>query len=161
MLMRKVDEAYTRHPFYGYRQITYSLRNMGYVVNKKRIARLMQLMGLRANAPGPDTSRPSPENPVYPYLLRGLKIERVNHVWSCDITYLPMDKGFVYLFAVIDWYSRYVLSWEISTSLDTGFCLIGLNRALELGKPEIFNTDQGRACAPVWASSPAWILRAA
>ena len=141
--MRLIDEEYMAHPFYGYRQMTHRLKNQKYDVNRKRIARLMQIMGLRATVPGPDTSRPAPENPKYPYLLRGLQIERVNHVWSCDITYLPMRKGFLYLFAVIDWYSRYVLSWEISNCMDVGFCLAGLDRALELGKPEIFNTDQG------------------
>ena len=100
-------------------------------------------MGLQAMVPGPNTSRPAPQNPIYPYLLRGVKVTRINQVWSCDITYLPMPRGFVYLFAVIDWYSRYVLSWEISTTLDVAFCLEGLERASELGTPEIFNTDQG------------------
>jgi putative transposase len=107
------------------------------------VARLMQVMGLQAMVPGPNTSRPAPQNPIYPYLLRAVKVTRVNQVWSCDITYLPMPHGFVYLFAVIDWYSRYVLSWEISTTLDVGFCLEGLEHALSLGTPEIFNTDQG------------------
>jgi putative transposase len=121
--MRLIDEEYTAHPFLGYR--------------------LMHVMGLAAMVPGPNTSRPAPHNPVYPYLLRGVTIERVDQVWSCDITYLPMPKGFVYLFAVIDWFSRFVLSWEISTTLDTTFCLEGLERALCVGQPAIFNTDQG------------------
>jgi putative transposase len=100
-------------------------------------------MGLAGMVPGPNTSRPSPQNPVYPYLLRGVKIVRINQVWSCDITYIPMPKGFVYLFAVIDWYSRFVLAWELSTTLDAQFCLAGLERAFRYGKPEIFNSDQG------------------
>lgn len=141
--MRLIDAEYTRHPFFGYRKMANILNKLDYQVNKKRIARLMQVMGLQAIAPGPNTSRPAPENKIYPYLLRGLKIERVNQVWSCDITYIPMPKGFVYLFAVIDWYSRYVLAWELSSTLDTTFCLEGLERALKLGRPSIFNTDQG------------------
>ena len=143
LYMRLIDKEYTRHPFLGYRKICRHLIDLGYTVNRKRAARLMQVMGLAAIVPGPNTSRPAPGNPIYPYLLRGLKIERVDQVWSCDITYLPMPKGFVYLFAVIDWFSRFVLSWEISTTLDTAFCLQGLDRALNLGNPEIFNTDQG------------------
>lgn len=141
--MRLIDIEYTRHPFYGYRKMAFILNRDGYPVNKKRIARLMQIMGLQAIAPGPNTSRPSPENKIFPYLLRGLKIDKVNQVWSCDITYIPMPKGFVYLFAVIDWHSRCVLAWELSNTLDTTFCLAGLERALELGTPSIFNTDQG------------------
>jgi putative transposase len=143
LLMRLIDAEYTRHPFYGYRKMVCFLKACDYAVNKKRVARLMQVMGLEAMVPGPNTSRPAPHNKVYPYLLRGLAIERVNQVWSCDITYLPMPKGFVYLFAVIDWYSRFVLAWELSTTLDTTFCLEGLERALGLGTPSIFNTDQG------------------
>lgn len=143
LLMRLIDAEYTCHPFYGYRKMVRFLQARDYAVNKKRVARLMQIMGLQAMVPGPHTSRPAPENKVYPYLLRGLAIERVNHVWSCDITYIPMPKGFVYLFAVIDWYSRFVLAWELSPTLDTAFCLEGLERALALGTPVIFNTDQG------------------
>ena len=115
----------------------------GHIVNKKRIARLMQIMGLQAMVPGPNTSRPSPQNLIYPYRLRGVKIEAVNQVWSCDITYIPMPKGFVYLFAIIDWYSRFVLTWQLSNTLDTAFCLEGLEHALSGGKPGIFNSDQG------------------
>jgi len=141
--MKRIDREYTDHPFYGYRKVVWSLRLQGFEVNKKRVQRLMQGMGLAAMVPGPQTSRPSPEHRVYPYRLRGVKIERVDQVWSCDITYLPLARGFVYLFAVIDWYSRFVLAWEVSTTLDVGFCLEGLERAWEWGKPEIFNTDQG------------------
>jgi putative transposase len=143
LLMRLIDQEYTARPFLGYRKMVRFLREREYPVNKKRVARLMQRMGLAAMVPGPNTSRPAPKNPVYPYLLRGVAITRVNQVWSCDITYLPMPRGFVYLFAVIDWYSRFVLSWEVSTTLDVTFCLEGLERALRLGTPGIFNTDQG------------------
>jgi len=142
-LMRWIDLEYTAHPFFGYRKMAFLLRQAGYLVNKKRVQRLMQLMGLEAMVPCPNTSRPAPQNPVYPYLLRGVEIARVNQVWSCDITYIPMPKGFVYLFAVIDWHSRYVLAWELSNTLDTSFCLEGLERAFAYGCPEIFNTDQG------------------
>ena len=141
--MRLIDAEYTCHPFYGYRKMVRFLNTRAYGINKKRVARLMQIMGLQAMVPSPHTSRPAPENKVYPYLLRGLAIERVNQVWSCDITYIPMPKGFVYLFAVIDWFSRFVLAWELSSTLDTAFCLEGLERALALGTPAIFNTDQG------------------
>jgi len=143
MLMRWIDLEYTAHPFLGYRKMVRLLRELGHLVNKKRIARLMQFMGLAAMVPGPNTSRASPGNPVYPYLLRGVEIVRINQVWSCDITYIPMPHGFVYLFAVIDWYSRFVLAWELSNTLDTAFCLEGLERAFTYGRPEIFNTDQG------------------
>lgn len=142
-LMRLIDVEYTRHPFYGYRKIGLFLRGQGYPVNRKRVQRLMQVMGLQAMVPRPGTSRPSPANPVYPYLLRNVPIEKTDHVWSCDITYLPMPRGFLYLFAVIDWYSRFVLSWELSTTLDTAFCLEGLDKALKQGVPRIFNSDQG------------------
>ena len=141
--MRLIDREYTDHPFLGYRKMVWFLGQQGHSVNKKRVRRLMRIMGISAMVPGPNTSRPAPQNPVFPYLLRGVAIERVNQVWSCDITYVPMPRGFVYLFAVIDWYSRYVLSWEISTTLDNAFCLAGLECALRHGTPEIFNTDQG------------------
>jgi putative transposase len=143
LLMRLIDQEYTAHPFLGYRKMVRFLRERDYPVNKKRVARLMHRMGLAAMVPRPNTSHPSPQNPIYPYLLRGVKIGQVDQVWSCDITYLPMPKGFVYLFAVIDWFSRFVLAWEISTTLDTAFCLDGLERALAIGQPSIFNTDQG------------------
>lgn len=141
--MRRIDQEYTAHPFYGYRKMVHVLGEEGHRVNKKRVQRLMQVMGLSAIVPGPHTSRPAPEHTVYPYRLRGVRIETVDHVWSCDITYLPMPRGFLYLFAVIDWYSRFVVAWELSNSLDIAFCLEGLDRALSTGKPSIFNTDQG------------------
>ena len=141
--MRWIDLEYTAHPFLGYRKMVRLLREQGHLINKKRVQRLMQLMGLAAMVPGPNTSRPSPQNLVYPYLLRGVEIVRINQVWSCDITYIPMPHGFVYLFAVIDWHSRFVLAWELSNTLDTAFCLEGLERAFQYGRPEIFNTDQG------------------
>jgi putative transposase len=141
--MRLIDQEYTAHPFLGYRKMVRFLRDRGHPINKKRVARLMQVMGLQAMVPGPTTSRPAPQHRVYPYRLRGLRILRTNQVWSCDITYIPMSRGFVYLFAVIDWYSRFVLAWEVSPTLDVAFCLEGLERALRLGTPDIFNTDQG------------------
>lgn len=142
-LMRWIDLEYSAHPFLGYRKMVRLLGEAGHPVNKKRVQRLMQRMGLCAMVPGPDTSQPSRQHPIYPYLLRGVPIVRVNQVWSCDITYVPMPHGFVSLFAVIDWYSRYVLAWELSSTLDTAFCLEGLERAFAYGRPEIFNTDQG------------------
>ena len=142
-LMRLIDEQYTKTPFFGYRKITVGLREQGYLVNRKRIHRLMQALGLEAIYPKPDLSKPHSENRVYPYLLRGVRIERVNQVWSADITYIRLSGGWMYLVAVIDWFSRYVLAWEVSTTLDTDFCLKALERALTYGQPEIFNTDQG------------------
>ena len=142
-LMRRLDEQYTRTPFYGVRRLTAWLRTQGHQVNPKRVARLMQLLGLEAIYPKPRLSVPTPEHRVYPYLLRGMKIERVNQVWSSDITYIRLQGGFVYLTAVMDWYSRYVLSWEVSITLESDFCCQALQRALRCGQPEIFNTDQG------------------
>jgi putative transposase len=142
--MRLIDEAYTRRPFYGSRRMVVHLDTEGYVVNRKRVQRLMRLMGLAGMAPGPNTSKPHPLNPVYPYLLRGMSVTRPNQVWSTDITYIRLAGGFVYLMAVIDWYSRRVLSWRVSNTLDTAFCVDGLEEALRHhGCPEIFNTDQG------------------
>lgn len=142
--MRLIDEIYTRCPFYGSRRIAAQLtRDRGDPWNRKRIQRLMRIMGIRGVAPGPDTSQPHPENKVYPYLLRGLLIDKVNQVWSTDITYIPMTKGFMYLVAVIDWHSRYVLSWELSNTMDTAFCIDALEKALDMSTPAIFNTDQG------------------
>lgn len=143
MLMRLIDEQYMKTPFYGYLKITAWLRRQNYPVNKKRVARLMRLMGLQAVFPGQKTTIPAPGHKIYPYLLRGLKITRPNQVWSTDITYIPMPKGFMYLTAVIDWYSRYVLSWTLSNTLDGAFCLEALEQALQKGRPDIFNTDQG------------------
>jgi putative transposase len=142
-LMRLIDEQYTRTPFYGSRRMTEWLRRQGHEVNRKRVGRLMEEMGIEAIYPHRRLSEPAPEHRIYPYLLRGVEIERVNQVWSTDITYIRMRRGFAYLVAVIDWFSRYVLSWELSQSLETEFCLRALERALRVSLPEIFNTDQG------------------
>lgn len=142
---RLIDEQYTCHPFYGSRRMVVIISAaVGYRVNRKRIRRLMQAMGLQGMAPGPNTSRAHPKHPVYPYLLRGLEVTRPNQVWGTDITYIRLAKGFVYLVAVMDWYSRKVLSWRISNSMDASFCVDCLEEALRnLGKPDIFNSDQG------------------
>jgi putative transposase len=143
-LMRLIDAIYTAHPFMGSRQITRELRRQGHPVNRKRVSRLMGLMGLAAVAPGPHTSRPHPQHPKYPYLLRNKVIDRPNQVWSTDITYVPMAKGHLYLVAILDWYSRRVLAWRVSNTLDSEFCVAALQEALaRYGRPEIFNTDQG------------------
>jgi len=142
-LMRLIDELYTAHPFYERRQMTLSLRRAGYGVNPKRVHRLMRKMGLVAIYPKPHTTVASPGHRIYPYLLRGVEITRPNQVWSTDITYVPMANGFMYLTAVIDWYSRYVLAWQLSNTLDAFFCIEALEQALQGGRPEIFNTDQG------------------
>ena len=143
-IMPLIDQIYTEMPFYGVRKITKELQDRGYRVNHKRISRLMRLMGLEAIYQKPNLSQPNKENRIYPYLLTGLNINRPNQVWATDITYIPMERGFVYLIAIMDWYSRYVLSWRISTSLDTSFCLDALQEALrKYGAPEIFNQDQG------------------
>jgi putative transposase len=142
--MRLIDEEYTRHPFFGSRKMRDYLRRLGHRVNRKRVRRLMRKMGIKSVAPSPNTSKPSPEHKVYPYLLNGLDIGRANHVWCTDITYIRLAGGFVYLVAVMDWYSRKVLSWEVSPSMDESFCVSALERALRLyPAPEIFNTDQG------------------
>ena len=144
LICRLIDEEYTRRPFYGSRRMRVYLQRLGHVINRKRVQRLMRLVGLRGMAPGPDTSKPRPEHKVYPYLLRGLAVERPNQVWSTDITYIRLARGFVYLVAVMDWYSRRVLSWRISNSMEAGFCVDCLEEALRHhGSPEIFNTDQG------------------
>jgi putative transposase len=142
-LQRRLDEQYTQTPFYGVRRMTAVLRQEGYAVNPKRVRRLLRTLGLCALAPQPGTSRAAPAHPVYPYRLRGVAIERVNQVWSSDITYIRLRGGFAYLAAVLDWYSRFVLSWALSNSLEVGFCLDVLEAALARGQPEIFNTDQG------------------
>jgi putative transposase len=143
-LMRLIDEEYTRHPFYGSRKMRDWLRRQGYAVNRKRVRRLMRKMGLESVAPKPNTSRPAPQHKIYPYLLRGLEIDRPDQVWCTDITYIRLAKGFVYLTAVMDWYSRRVLSWEISVTMEEQFCVSALESALRRhGRPEIFNTDQG------------------
>lgn len=143
-LMRLIDQEYTRAPFYGYRKITARLNNAhGFQVNHKRIARLMTKMGLQAVYPRRRTTVSSKAHKKYPYLLRGLDINRPNQVWCADITYVPMSRGFMYLVAVMDWFSRYVLSWQLSNTLDGSFCLVALQKALFHAQPEIFNTDQG------------------
>jgi putative transposase len=143
LLMRLLDEQYTRSPFYGRPRMTERLRRLGYAVNPKRIQRLMRIMGLQAVYPKPRTTVPAKDHRVYPYLLRGLRVVAPNQVWCADITYVPMVQGFMYLVAVMDWFSRYVLSWELSNTLDGAFCLEVLRSALHQGQPQIFNTDQG------------------
>jgi len=143
-LLRLIDEQYTRRPFYGSRKMVSYLRTQGHQVNRKRVQRLMRMLGLAGMAPGPNTSRPHPQHKVYPYLLRGVVVNRPNQVWSTDITYIRLARGFVYLVAIIDWYSRRVLSWRISNTMDTAFCVDCLEEALQRhGSPEIFNSDQG------------------
>jgi putative transposase len=143
-LMRLIDEQYLKTPTWGSRSMRNHLRRLGYKINRKHVQRLMRLMGLEAIYPKPKTSRPHPEHKVYPYLLRGLKIDRPNQVWAADITYIPMSRGFMYLVAVMDWYSRKVLSWRVSNTLEADFCVEALSEAIEnYGTPEIFNTDQG------------------
>jgi putative transposase len=142
-LMRRIDEQYLHTPFYGSRRMAVWLQRQGYVINRKRVQRLMRWMGLEALYPKPRTSASGSGRQRYPYLLRNLEIIRPNQVWSADITYVPLRRGFLYLVAVLDWYSRYVLSWRLSNSLDEEFCVSALEEALESGRPEIFNTDQG------------------
>ena len=142
-LMRQIDEQYLRTPFYGSRKMTIWLTQQGHAVNRKRVQRLMRTMGLEAIYPRPNTTRRCLEHRIYPYLLRNVAVLRPNQVWSTDITYIPLARGYGYLTAVLDWYSRYVLSWELSATLSGEFCLSALEQALALGSPEIFNTDQG------------------
>ena len=143
-LIHLIDQEYTQAPFYGYRKMTVRLNTVhGYQVNHKRVARLMDLMGLQAIYPGPRTSLADVQHRKYPYLLRGLIINRPNQVWATDITYVPMPTGFMYLVAVMDWYSRFVLAWQLSNTLDGTFCLEALRLALQHGRPDIFNSDQG------------------
>jgi len=142
-LMHLIDEEYTRHPFYGSPKMTTYLRQQGYAINHKRVERLMKKMGLRAICPSPQTSQPREEHKIYPYLLNGLTIDHPLQVYASDITYIRMRQGFMYLVAVLDWFSRFVVSWQLSNSLDTDFCLQALSQALRVGRPEIFNTDQG------------------
>ena len=142
-LMRLIDEQFMRTPFYGWRKMTVYLRRLGYAVNGKRVRRLMRLMDIQAIYPRTSSSSPAKGHKRYPYLLRNLPITHVNQVWSADITYVPMLRGFMYLVAVIDWHSRYVLAWQLSNTLDGIFCLDALHKALSKGRPKIFNTDQG------------------
>jgi len=142
--MRLIDEQYLKTPSWGSRSMRNHLRRLGYKVNRKRIQRLMRLMGIEAIYPKPKTSRPHPQHKVYSYLLRNLKIDRPNQVWAADITYIPMNRGFMYLVAVMDWHSRKVLSWRLSNTLDTDFCVEAVAEAISrYGAPQIFNTDQG------------------
>jgi putative transposase len=142
-LMRRIDEQYTAWPFYGSRRMTAWLRQEGEAVNRKRVQRLMRLMGLEATYPKPRLSAAGRGHRIYPYLLRGVSIERPDQVWSTDITYIPLLHGFMYLAAIIDWYSRYVVAWRLSNTLDGSFCLEMLEESLSRGRPEVFNTDQG------------------
>jgi len=143
-LMRLIDEQFLKTPTWGSRSMRNHLRRLGYKVNRKRVQRLMRTMGLEPIYPKPRTSRPHPDHKVYPYLLRDKTIDRPNQVWSADITYIPMRRGFMYLVAVMDWHSRKVLSWRVSNTLESEFCIEALEQALrDHGKPEIFNTDQG------------------
>ena len=142
-LMKLVDRQYLATPFYGARKIAVCLKSQGHLVNRKHVRRLMRVMGIKAIYRRPRTSKPAPGHKIYPYLLDGLEITRPNQAWAADITYIPMARGFLYLVAIIDWYSRYVLSWRLSNTLDAGFCVEALEEALKKGKPDIFNTDQG------------------
>ena len=143
-LKRLIDELHMKHPCMGTRSIRDQLRSRGYKINRKRVKRLMDEMGIASVAPQPNTSRPGKNHKIYPYLLRGLRIDRPNQVWATDITYIPMARGFLYLVAILDWYSRKVLSWRLSISMDSAFCLEALNEAVQtFGAPVILNTDQG------------------
>lgn len=143
-VMRLIDEIYLEYPFYGSPRITLELAKRGKPVNVKRVARLMRVMGLQATLPGPHTSKPHPLHAIYPYLLKGLQIKAPNEVWCADITYIPLAAGYMFLVAIMDWFSRYVLAWELSNTLESEFCVQALNRALaKHGPPGILNTDQG------------------
>ena len=142
-LMKLIDRQYLVTPFFGTRKIAVCLKSEGHLINRKRVRRLMRLMGLKAIYRRPRTSKPAPGHKTYPYLLDGMKITRPNQVWAADITYIPMARGFLYLVAIIDWYSRYVLSWRLSNTLEADFCVEALEEALRKGSPDIFNTDQG------------------
>jgi len=143
-LLKRLDEIFTENPMYGSRRMQAMLKRDGILVGRRRIRRLMKKLGLWAITPKPDTSRPHPEHKIYPYLLRGLVIDRPNQVWATDITYIPMQKGFMYLVAILDWATRRVLAWRLSNTLTADFCVAALNEAiLRYGKPEIFNSDQG------------------
>ena len=136
--MKLIDRQYLDTPFYGARKLAAWLKSQEQIVNRKRVRRLMHLMGLKTIYRKPRTSKPGPGHKIYPYLLRGLKITRPNQVWAADITYIPMQKGFMYLVVILDWYSRYILAWRLSNSLESDFCLEALREALRKGKPEIF-----------------------
>ena len=142
-LLRLLDEQYLRTPFYGSRRMAAWLAGEGYAVNRKRVQRLMRILGLEGLAPRPRTTKPAPGHRIFPYLLRNVDVTQADQVWSTDITYIPLRHGYLYLTAILDWHSRYVLSWRLSNSLETSFCLQALDDALAQGKPKIFNTDQG------------------
>jgi putative transposase len=143
-LMQRLDELFTAWPFLGSRRLAALLRAEGHVINRKRVQRLMRKMGIAALGPKPRTTKPAPGHKIYPYLLRGMTIDRPNQVWAADITYVPIGRGFLYLVAIIDWASRAVLTWRLSNTMDVSFCVAALEEALAcFGKPEIFNTDQG------------------
>lgn len=144
LLMRKMDEIYLKYPFYGRPNYTMELRSMGHMVNHKRVGRLMRIMGIKAMVPGPHTSSVKKEHKKYPYLLDSIKVTKSNQVWASDITYIPVIGGYLYLTVIIDWFSRYIISWRLSNTMESGFCVEALEEALSSGvKPEIFNTDQG------------------
>ncbi len=143
LLMRLLDEQYTRTPFYGSRKMMEWLATEGYEVNRKRVSRLMELLGLEAVYPKPRLSQSGEGHRIYPYLLRGTTVDRVNQVWSTDITYIRMAQGFLYLVVVMDWFSRFVLSWSLSLTMEVEFCVEALKRALRRGRPDTFNSDQG------------------
>ena len=142
-LMALMDRQYLKTPFYGSRKMKAWLLQQGYLVSRKRVRRLMRLMGLEAIYQRPNTSKPAPGHRIFPYLLKGVEVNRVDQVWAADITYIPMAKGFLYLVAIMDWHSRHVLAWKLSNTMDTSFCVAALEEALGKGRPEIFNTDQG------------------
>jgi putative transposase len=143
-LMRRIDELFLAHPFLGSRRLALMLGEPGCAVNRKRVQRLMRRMGIAALGPKPRTTKPAPGHKTFPYLLRGVRIDRPNQVWAADITYIPIGRGFLYLVAIIDWASRAVLAWRLSNTMDTSFCVAALDEALaRFGRPQIFNTDQG------------------
>ena len=142
-LMARMDHQYLKTPFYGSRKMKAWLMREGYLVSRKKVRRLMRLMGLEAIYRRPNTSKPAPGHRIYPYLLKGVEVNRVDQVWASDITYIPMAQGFLYLVAIMDWHSRHVVAWKLSNTMDTGFCVAALEEALSEGRPEIFNTDQG------------------
>jgi len=141
--MNLIDEQFTKMPFYGVPRMTAHLKRLGHGVGEKRVRRLMRQMGLMAIYPGPKTSKKQPEHKIYPYLLRDVEVTRPNQVWAADITYIRLLRGFAYLVAIMDWFSRYVVAWRLSNTLEAGFCIECLEEALEYGNPETFNTDQG------------------
>lgn len=141
--MVEIDKIYTKWPFYGVRRMTWQLNHQGFLINHKRVARLMKTMGIQAVFPRPNTSKPSQQHEKYPYLLKGLNITQPNQVWGVDITYIKMHKSWVYLMAIMDWYSRYVIAWELSPSMEVGFCTQALSQALSHNQPQIHNSDQG------------------